>query len=124
MKRAAWKRQGRMIGVYHELKQQAEERLRPAQAAVDELEAKAQGLRRDLENLREGQAAPAPLLNALKARGQRAVALGRVVEVKPEAEKWWPLLEALLGRHRQAILPEDFKPRGRWRRSRQAPRKC
>lgn len=110
---------GRMIGVYHELKQQAEERLRPAQGAVDELEAKAQGLRRDLENLREGQAAPAPLLNALKSRGQRAVTLGRVVEVKPEAEKWWPLLEALLGRHRQAILPEDFK--AAWKVAQESP---
>jgi uncharacterized protein YPO0396 len=110
---------GRMIGVYHELKEQAEERLRPAQGAVDELESKAQSLRRDLDNLREGQPAPAPLLNALKARGQRAVALGRVVEVKAEAEKWWPLLEALLGRQRQAILPEDFK--AAWKVAQESP---
>jgi uncharacterized protein YPO0396 len=34
--------------------------------------------------------------------------LGRVVEVKAEAEAWWPLLESLLAQDRQAILPEDF----------------
>lgn len=100
---------GRLINVYHDLRSQAEERLRPAQARVEELDARAVSLRRDLDQLQEGQAAPAPLLHALKARGQRAVALGRVTEVKREADKWWPLLEALLGRQRQAILPEDFK---------------
>ncbi len=100
---------GRLLGVYHDLRGQAEERLRPAQARVEELESRAVSLRRDLDQLQEGQAAPAPLLHALKARGQRAVALGRVTEVKREADKWWPLIEAFLGRHRQAILPEDFK---------------
>jgi energy-coupling factor transporter ATP-binding protein EcfA2 len=110
---------GRMLTIYHALRGQAEERLRPAKTAVDELESKALGFRRDLDNLREGQPAPAPLLNALKARGQRAVALGRVVEVRAEAEKWWPLLEALLGRHRMAILPEDFK--AAWKVAQESP---
>jgi hypothetical protein len=62
----------------------------------------------DLKNYAEGRAAASPLLDALRARGQRAVALGRVVEVTPEGEKWWGLLEALLAADRQAILPEDF----------------
>ncbi len=110
---------GQMIGAYHNLKDQAEERRRPAEALVSELESKAATLRRDLDNLKEGQAAPAPLLNTLKARGQRAVALGRVVEVKREADKWWPLLEAVLGRHRQAILPEDFK--AAWKVAQESP---
>jgi uncharacterized protein YPO0396 len=98
----------RIVDVYHSLRGDAEEHLRPLENQVSELESRASSLRRDLDTLREGHAAPAPLLNALKARGQRAVALGRVVEVKPEAEAWWPLLESLIGTNRQAILPEDF----------------
>ncbi len=99
----------RMVDVYFDLKAQAEEFLRPLEGKVTDSEARTQSLRRDLDNLREGHAAPSPLLNALKSRGQRAVALGRVVEVKPEAEAWWPLLEALLGQNRQAIIAEDFR---------------
>ena len=99
----------RMLEVYHQLRVDAEENLRPLEGRVAEFENRAASLRRDLESLREGHAAPSPLLNALKARGQRAVALGRVVEVKPEAETWWPLLEAILGQNRQAILAEDFQ---------------
>jgi energy-coupling factor transporter ATP-binding protein EcfA2 len=99
----------RLVDVYHTLRGDAEERLRPLENQVSELEARAANLRRDLDHLREGHAAPAPLLNALKSRGQRAFALARVIEVKPEAETWWPLLEALIGENRQAILPEDFR---------------
>ncbi|HBJ86687.1 MAG TPA: hypothetical protein DDZ88_23090 [Verrucomicrobiales bacterium] len=99
----------RMVDVYFDLKGQAEERLLPLKGKVNDLEARTQSLRRDLDNLREGHAAPSPLLNALKSRGQRAVALGRVVEVKPEAEAWWSLLEALIGPNRQAIIAEDFR---------------
>lgn len=99
----------RIVDVYHTLRGDAEERLRPLEGRLGEFEARSHVLRRDLNNLREGHAADSPLLNALKARGQRAVALGRVIEVKPEAEAWWPLLEALLGSSRQAIIAEDFQ---------------
>lgn len=86
----------------------ARERLRQLEQQIKQREAREAELERDLEHYREGRSAPTPLLDALRARGQRAVALGRTVEVKPEAEDWWPLLETLLGEHRQAILPEDF----------------
>jgi hypothetical protein len=99
----------RMVDVYHTLRAEAEENLRPLEAQVTELETRTTSLRRDVDQLREGHAAPSPLLNALRARGQRAVALGRVIEVKPEAEAWWPLLESLLDEDRLAILPEDFR---------------
>lgn len=108
-----------MPPVYHQLRDQALEALRPIEARLAEHEARKAALQKDLGHLQEGQAAPAPLLSALLARGQRAVALGRVVEVKPAGEKWWPLLEALLGPYRRAILAEDF--RAAWDQAQQTP---
>ncbi len=108
-----------MPPVYHSLRDQAMEALRPIEARLAEHEARKAALQKDLGHLQEGHAAPAPLLNALLARGQRAVALGRVVEVKPAAEKWWPLLESMIGIHRRAVLPEDFK--AAWDQAQQTP---
>lgn len=73
------------------------------------LEKRQRQIEEDLRNFGEGRSAPSPLLDALRARGQKAVALGRVVEVTPEGSKWWPLLEALLASDRQAVLPENFQ---------------
>ncbi len=87
---------------------EAHKRLEGFNAEVKRKEAREAELRRDLDHYREGRLAPSPLLDALRARGQRAVALGRVVEVKPEAEAWWSLLETLLAKDRQAIIAEDF----------------
>ena len=108
-----------MPPVYHQLREQAMEALRPIEARLAEHEARKAALQKDLGHLQEGQAAPAPLLSALLARGQRAVALGRVVEVKPVGEKWWPLLETLIGASRRAILAEDF--RAAWDQAQQTP---
>lgn len=94
---------------YMKLKDEANEQLQPVVARLSEHELRKAALHKDLAQLREGHAAPSPLLNALLSRGQRAVALGRVVEVKASAEKWWPLLETVLGIHRRAVIPEDFR---------------
>ena len=99
----------RMARVFDQTVHEGLERLRPIEANIKDLETRELRLRRELDILHEGRAAPSPLLDALKARGQRAVALGRVIEVKPEAHAWWPLLESLLGTERQAVLAEDFK---------------
>ena len=72
------------------------------------LEKREKQIEEDLRNYAEGRAAASPLLDALRSRGQRAVALGRVVEVTPEGGKWWPLIESLLAADRLAILPGDF----------------
>ncbi len=109
----------RMTRVFQQFRVDAEGALRPIEERIEELESRITSLRRDLDNLREGHAAPSPLLNALKSRGQRAVALGRMVEVKPEAEAWWPLIETLLGASRQAILAEDF--RAAWEVAQKSP---
>jgi len=101
------------------LRDEAMEQLRPVEARLAEHEMRKAALHKDLTQLREGQASPSPLLNALLARGQKAVALGRVVEVKPTAEKWWPLLESVLGMNRRAVIPEDF--RAAWDQAQQTP---
>jgi uncharacterized protein YPO0396 len=101
------------------LRDEAMEQLRPVEARLAEHEMRKSALHKDLTQLREGQASPSPLLNALLSRGQKAVALGRVVEVKPTAEKWWPLLESVLGLNRRAVIPEDF--RAAWDQAQQTP---
>ncbi|GAA5481444.1 SbcC/MukB-like Walker B domain-containing protein [Haloferula sargassicola] len=100
----------KMPRVFHELNNAAAEQKRPVEQRRQELEARELRLRRELEDLtHKGSASASPLLDALKSRGQKAEALGRVIEVRPEAEDWWPLLESLLGPHRQAVLAEDFR---------------
>ncbi|QJE97282.1 SbcC/MukB-like Walker B domain-containing protein [Luteolibacter luteus] len=99
----------RMARIYHELASEGDDQLRPIEERIKELEARESRLKREIDDLvHKGSTAASPLLDALRSRGQKAVALGRVIEVKPEAEPWWPLLETLLGPNRQAVLPEDF----------------
>ena len=100
----------KMPRIYQALVNDARERLRPVEEEIKGLENRESRLRRELDDLdHKGSVAPSPLLDALKARGQKADAFGRVIEVKPEAESWWPVLEPLLGNERTAVLPEDFK---------------
>jgi len=99
----------RMPRIYQQLVNDARDRLRPVEEQLRDLESREARLVRELEDLdQKGSAAPSPLLDALKSRGQRADSLSRVIEVKPEAEDWWPLLETLLGQKRNAVLPENF----------------
>lgn len=100
----------RMPRIYQALVNDARDQLRPVEEKIRELENRESRLRRELDDLdHKGSAAPSPLLDALRSRGQRADALGRVIEVKAEAEDWWPLLESLLGDRRGAVLAADFK---------------
>lgn len=49
-----------------------------------------------------------PVFEAVQQRvGGRAQQLARLVEVKPEAERWWPALELFLGHHRWAIVVRE-----------------
>ncbi len=100
----------RMPRIYQSLVNDAREQLRPVEDRIKDLEAREARLSRELDDLdHKGSAAPSPLLDALKSRGHKADALGRVIEVKVEAEPWWLLLESLLGTHRGAVLAADFK---------------
>jgi len=87
---------------------EAKSKLGKLEEDIRRLERRETELLRDLENYQENRATTSPLLAALLAGGQKAKAFGRLIEVKPEAESWWPLLETLLANDRQAILPEDF----------------
>lgn len=99
----------RMARIYRLLLSEGEERLRPVEEKIKEFETRESRLKRELDDLaNKGSTMASPLLDALRSRGQKAVALGRVIEVKPDAEPWWPLLETLLGPNRQAVLAEDF----------------
>jgi hypothetical protein len=77
-------------------------------------EAAASQLAADLENLSKGQAPGAfPLFQVLRQKlGNRVEQLGRLIEVKPEAERWWPALELFLARNRWVLVvndPEDYR---------------
>jgi hypothetical protein len=100
----------KMPRIYQAMVNDARDQLRPIEEEIKVLESRDSRLRRELEDLdHKGSAAPSPLLDALRSRGQRADAFGRVIEVKAEAEPWWPLLESLLGNKRYAVLAGDFK---------------
>jgi uncharacterized protein YPO0396 len=66
-------------------------------------------LAEDLENLSKGQAPGSfPLFTALRQKlGSRVEQLGRLIEVKPEAERWWPALELYLARNRWVLVVND-----------------
>ena len=90
------------------LQDQAKVRLTELEEAIRRSERREAELVRDLENYQKDRTASAPLLEALHEAGVKAQAFGRVIEVKPSAESWWPLLETLLAGERHSILAENF----------------
>ncbi len=100
----------KMPRAYQALVNEARDHLRPLEEKIKDLESRETRLRRELDDLdHKGSSVPSPLLDALKSRGQKADALARVIEVKEDAEPWWPLLETLLGKHRSSVLPQEYK---------------
>ncbi len=88
--------------------------LRPLEEQSKAAQSKLQQLAADLENLSKGQAPGSfPLFAALRQKlGNRVEQLGRLIEVKPEAERWWPALELHLGRNRHVLVvtdPADYR---------------
>jgi archaellum component FlaC len=86
----------------------------PLSQNIKDAEKRLQQLAADLENLSQGQAPGAfPLFQALRQKlGDRVEQLGRLIEVKPEAERWWPALELFLARNRWVLVvknPEDYR---------------
>ncbi|CAN5830266.1 SbcC/MukB-like Walker B domain-containing protein [soil metagenome] len=99
---------GRLSREGDRLLHEATAKLTKQEEDIRRLERREAELLRDLENYQQDHVTASPLLAALRAKGLKANALGRLIDVKPEAESWWPLLETLLASERQAILPEDF----------------
>ena len=93
---------------FHEIWTEVERLSLPLRDQIVSYEKRLIQLADDLENLSKGQAPGTfPLLTALQKKlGNRVQQLGRLIEVKPEAERWWPALELYLGRNRWALVVE------------------
>lgn len=84
-------------GVVHEIKEKGKELGRRLQQITLDLEA--------LERNEEPGACP--LFRALRERfGDQVRQLGRLIEVKAEADRWWPAIELVLGARRFLLLVE------------------
>ncbi len=94
---------------FNEIWREVEHLLQPLQRQIEAAAAQLKQLAADLENLSRGQAPGSfPVFQTLRQKlGDRVEQLGRLIEVKPEAERWWPALELFLGRQRWVIVPAD-----------------
>jgi len=103
MKQLAWR--------FAELRESVLNLVRSLQNQIDSADKNLRQLAKDIDCLYQGQPPGAfPLLHALREKlGDRVEQLGRLIEVKPEAERWWPALESFLGRHRWVIVVSDAK---------------
>lgn len=94
---------------FNELWLAVEKLLQPLDAEIRATENRLRQIAADLENLGKGQTPGAfPLFQSIRQKlGIRVEQLGRLIEVKPEAERWWPALELFLGRNRWVIVVEN-----------------
>ena len=94
---------------FNELWESVKDLVGPLKRDVEQMDKRLVQLVADLENLGKGQTPGAfPLFQALRQKlGSRVEQLGRLIEVKPEAERWWPALELFLGRNRWVIVVEN-----------------
>ena len=86
-----------------------EQLVQPLRQNIAAAEKRSRQLAEDLENLSRGQAPGLfPLFHAARQKlGDRVEQLGRLIEVKPDAERWWPALELFLGRHRWVLVVRE-----------------
>lgn len=85
------------------------ELVQPMKSRVQSATTRVKQLDEDLKKIFDGDMPGAfPLFEAVRQRlGEKAEQLGRLIEVKPEAERWWPALELFLDRHRwTVVVPE------------------
>lgn len=98
-----------MVGMaerFNEIWNVAKDLVRPVDEGIKAGTARLAQLAEDIEKLSNRQMPGAfPFFEAIRQRlGDRAIQLGRLIEVKPEAERWWPVLEVFLGVHRWAVV--------------------
>jgi uncharacterized protein YPO0396 len=98
-----------LAGCFNELWRGIDQLLHPLRGEITSAEKRLRQLAEDLENLSKGQAPGSfPLFTALRQKlGNRVEQLGRLIEVKPEAERWWPALELYLARNRWVLVVQD-----------------
>ena len=94
---------------FNELWDTIKDLVAPLKRDIEQQDKRLQQLAADLENLHKGQTPGAfPLFQAIRQKlGSRVEQLGRLIEVKPDAECWWPALELFLGRNRWIIVVEN-----------------
>jgi hypothetical protein len=94
---------------FNELAREAESLFLPLRQKINGAEERLRELARDLDNIKDGRMPGGfPLYQALRQKlGERVEQLGRLIEVKPEAERWWPALESFLGRNRWVLVVAD-----------------
>lgn len=99
----------RLASQFNELWVAIQKRVRPLEDEIAAHVSRLKQLAEDLENLSKGQAPGSfPLFQAIRQKlGTRVEQLGRLIEVRPEAERWWPALELFLGRQRWVLIPEN-----------------
>jgi hypothetical protein len=99
----------KLSGRFNELWHSVDLLLHPLRSEISSAEKRLRQLAEDLENLSKGQAPGSfPLFAALRQKlGNRVEQLGRLIEVKPEAERWWPALELFLARNRWVLVVND-----------------
>jgi uncharacterized protein YPO0396 len=96
----------RLAQRFSELWSTVRDLVRPLEDEVKSARGRLNQLQTDLEHLSKGQAPGAfPVFQALRQKmGARVEQMGRLIEVKPEAERWWPALELFLGSARWTIV--------------------
>lgn len=94
---------------FNELWVGVEQLTQPLRSNIAGAEKRLRQLAEDLENLSKGQAPGSfPLFQAARQKlGERVEQLGRLIEVKPQEERWWPALELFLGRNRWALVVKE-----------------
>jgi hypothetical protein len=91
---------------FHELFRAVDSLLKPLRDELDTAEKRLRQLAADLDSLGQKRMPGSfPVFETIQTKlNGRAEQLGRLIEVKPEAERWWPALELYLGRNRWAIV--------------------
>ncbi|HTI70990.1 MAG TPA: SbcC/MukB-like Walker B domain-containing protein [Candidatus Limnocylindria bacterium] len=99
----------RLATRFNEMWSAVRDLLRPLDEEIRGAQHRLQQLAEDLENLNKGQAPGSfPLFQTLRQKlGNRVEQLGRLIEVRPEAERWWPALELFLGRNRWVLVVQE-----------------
>ncbi len=98
---------------FQEIFQKTGELLQPSREDLKAAERKLQDLARELEAIDRKETPGAfPLFAALKQKlsggfHRAPEQLCRLVEVRPDEERWWPALELMLGRNRFAVVVAD-----------------
>jgi len=99
----------RLADRFNELWVAVRDLVRPLDEQIKGAQNKLQQLADDLDNLSKGHAPGSfPLFSTLRQKlGGRVEQLGRLIEVRPEAERWWPALELYLARKRWVLVVND-----------------